>query len=75
MREISSSELALADGVRSEKIWIAYKGIVYDVGKSELFANGKHYNHKCGCDLTAALAKAPHVEDLVFRFPIVGKLV
>ena len=75
MREISSADLALADGVRSERIWIAYKGVVYDVSKSKLFAHGKHYNHPCGCDLTHAMSKAPHFEDLVFRFEVVGKLM
>jgi predicted heme/steroid binding protein len=75
MRQISPEELTLADGIHSERNWIAYKGFVYDVSVSPLFTKGKHYNHKCGCDLTTALVKAPHAEELIFKFPIVGRLL
>lgn len=75
MRDITIEELRQCDGIQTSCTWIAYKGTVYDVSHSELFAHGKHYNHRCGADLTDAMAKAPHVEELIYRFPVVGKLI
>jgi predicted heme/steroid binding protein len=48
----TKSQLALRNGQDREEIWIAYKGIIYDVGKSRLWKNGKHYEHWAGQDLT-----------------------
>jgi len=74
MLNISKSKLSLANGQDKPYIWIAYKGIVYDVTKSRLWTNGKHYEHWAGQDLTAELADAPHTEKVFERFEVVGKL-
>lgn len=56
-------------------IWIAFKGIIYDVTSSELFKNGKHFRHGTGVDLTEEMEDALHLDDVMNKFPIVGKLI
>jgi predicted heme/steroid binding protein len=67
-------ELMLRDGVKSKEVWIAYKGLVYDVSTSPLFQGGKHYRHRCGVDLTTEMAKAPHLDDVMKKFSVVGRM-
>jgi CDP-4-dehydro-6-deoxyglucose reductase len=74
LKTYSSEELLFRNGVNSPEIWVAYKGYIYDVTSSELFKGGKHYFHLTGIDLTAEMENAPHLEDVMARFQIVGKL-
>ncbi len=68
-------QLALRNGQDREEIWLAYKGIIYDVTESRLWRNGKHYEHWAGQDLTPELADAPHTEQVFQRFKAIGRLV
>ncbi len=68
------SQLALRNGTDHDDIWIAYKGIIYDVTESRLWRNGKHYEHWAGQDLTDELADAPHTEKVFERFVPIGRL-
>lgn len=70
----SHSQLALHNGVEKEQVWIAYKGIIFDVTHSKLWRDGKHYEHWAGQDLTAELADSPHGERVFERFVPIGKL-
>ena len=70
----TKQQLALRNGQDKPEIWIAYKGIIYDVSNSRLWHNGKHYEHWAGQDLTEELPDAPHTEDVFKRFLPVGKL-
>lgn len=70
----SRNQLALRNGQDKPEIWCAYKGIIYDVSKSKLWRNGKHYEHWAGQDLTEELILAPHNENVFDKFEIVGKL-
>lgn len=72
--EISRSELALFNGFDREQIWIAYKGLVYDVSRSRLWKSGRHYEHWSGQDLTDELANAPHAEWVFDKFDAVAIL-
>lgn len=72
---ITKSQLALRNGQDKEEIWIAFKGLVYDVTKSRLWRNGKHYEHWAGQDLTDELKDAPHTQTVFDKFDVVGKLV
>jgi predicted heme/steroid binding protein len=72
--EISRGNLALHNGTDKPEIWIAYKGIVYDVTVSRLWKNGKHYEHWAGQDLTKELADAPHAEWVFDKFDPVAIL-
>lgn len=69
------SQLALRNGQDKPQIWIAFKGIIYDVTESRLWKNGKHYEHWAGQDLTEELAEAPHSDKVFVRFKIVGRVV
>ena len=50
------------------------KGKIYDVTSSELFKGGYHYFHPTGIDLTTDMEDAPHLEDVMDDFEIVGLL-
>ena len=68
-------QLALRNGQDKDDVWIAYKGIIYDVTKSKLWRDGKHYEHWAGQDLTEELADAPHNENVFDKFKAVGRLI
>lgn len=75
LREYSHAQLALRNGQDRPEIWCAYKGIIYDVGKSRLWRNGQHYEHWAGQDLTEELKSAPHTAHVFDKFKKVGKLI
>ena len=75
MLEISKNQLALYNGQDKPEVWVAYKGVVYDVSKSRLWNKGTHYEHWSGQDLTEEMASAPHNNNVFDRFEIVAKLV
>jgi predicted heme/steroid binding protein len=69
-------DLEECDGKEGRPAYAAFKGKVYDVSSSELWANGTHGNrHKAGNDLTPNMPYAPHGEELLKKFPVVGELV
>jgi predicted heme/steroid binding protein len=68
-------QLALRNGSDKPEIWIAYKGLIYDVTKSRYWKNGKHYEHWGGQDLTNELKDAPHTDYVFENLKVVGKLV
>jgi predicted heme/steroid binding protein len=70
----SLRQLALRNGQDRPEIWIAYKGLIYDVSTSRLWRRGQHYEHWAGQDLTGELPDAPHTERVLERFGIVGRL-
>jgi predicted heme/steroid binding protein len=74
MKTITKGQLALRNGNDKPEIWIAYKGIIYDVTNSRLWRNGTHYEHWAGQDLTEELTDAPHTERVFERLDVVGKL-
>lgn len=74
MKIFSREELKKYDGTKGTS-YVAYRGKVYDVSKSFQWKKGAHQViHRAGCDLTEALKDAPHIPDLLFKFPVVGKL-
>jgi predicted heme/steroid binding protein len=72
--DVSRAQLALRNGQDKPQVWIAYKGIVYDVSHSRLWREGKHYEHWAGQDLTSELPDAPHTEEVFQRMKAVGRL-
>lgn len=56
----------MRNGQDREEIWVAFKGIIYEVTHSRHWRNGIHYKHWAGQDLTPELADAPH-GDYVFK--------
>ncbi len=71
---ITKKQLALRNGQDKPEVWIAYKGLVYEVTASRLWRQGKHYEHWAGQDLTDELRDAPHTERVFERFPVIGLL-
>lgn len=69
------SQLALRNGQDRPEIWCAFEGKIYDVSKSRLWRNGKHYEHWAGQDLTPELAIAPHNANVFDKFEVIGLLV
>lgn len=75
MREFSCEELARYNGRNGVPAYAAYKGRVYDVSASFLWRDGNHeVLHNAGVDLTEAMEQAPHGEDVLRKFPMVGTL-
>lgn len=72
---MTREELAQYDGKDGRKAYFAYKGKVYDVTESRMWKQGTHMRrHNAGEDLTEALSAAPHAEEVLVRFPMVGEL-
>ena len=74
MKEYTTQQLALRNGSDKEEIWVAYRGVIYDVTNSRLWREGKHYEHWAGQDLTDELNDAPHDSKVFENLQIVGKL-
>lgn len=72
--EYTRSQLALRNGQDKPEVWVAFEGIIYDVAKSRLWRNGKHYEHWAGQDLTEELKDAPHSQTVFDKFNVVGRL-
>jgi predicted heme/steroid binding protein len=73
--QYSKKQLALRNGQDKPEIWVAYQGLIYDVTKSRLWSNGKHYEHWAGQDLTDELKDAPHTMSVFERFETIGRLI
>ncbi len=74
LQEFSLNQLSLRNGQDKPEIWCAYNGLIYDVSKSKLWRNGKHYEHWAGQDLTDELKDAPHSENVFDKFTPIGRL-
>ncbi|HEX6892521.1 MAG TPA: cytochrome b5 domain-containing protein [Chryseolinea sp.] len=72
--EYSRSYLALRNGQDKPEIWVALHGLIYDVTRSRLWRDGKHYEHWAGQDLTDELKDAPHDSKVFEKFKVIGKL-
>ena len=74
-RVFTRDELARYNGRDGQPMYVAFKGIVYDVTPSDLWADGEHqFAHSAGDDLTAEMDLAPHGEEVLERFPAIGRL-
>ena len=72
LRKYTLAQLALRNGQDKDVVWCAYKGRIYDLTSSRLWASGKHYEHWAGQDLTDELPDAPHTESVFEKFEVVG---
>ena len=77
--ELTLDELSSYDGMDGRPAYVALDGIVYDVTNSRLWRAGEHDpahgEALAGRDLTPIFDKAPHGEDNLKRFPVVGRVV
>lgn len=72
--EYTLAQLSLRNGQDKPEIWVALDGIIYDVTRSRLWRDGKHYEHWAGQDLTPELADAPHTRNVFDKFDPIGRL-
>lgn len=73
MREFSKEERARYNGKNGALAYTAFRGKVYDVSSSFLWKDGSHQVfHGAGVDLTDAMEQAPHSEDVLEKFRVVG---
>ncbi len=74
-KQFTLRELKGYDGKSGKPAHIAFKGKVYDVSGSPLWADGKHQGrHFAGTDSTEEITNAPHAEEVLAKFPVVGEL-
>jgi len=73
--EYTRNQLALRNGQDKPEIWVAFKGLIYEVTESRLWRDGKHYEHWAGQDLTDEFEFAPHTKTVFERFKVIGKLI
>ena len=72
---MTPGELAAASGADGAPVYIAFRGKVYDVSGSGLWADGDHMGqHRAGHDLSDEFPDAPHGEEVFARYPQVGVL-
>jgi len=75
-RRFTISELKEFDGKEGRPAYVALKGKVYDVSDSHLWETGNHLGaHVAGLDLTMSIANAPHAEEVLMKFKVVGELI
>lgn len=75
VRTMTREELETYNGQNGKPSYIAYKGKIYDVTGSEFWKEGIHMDrHIAGYDLSTELEFAPHTEESLAPFPIVGHL-
>jgi predicted heme/steroid binding protein len=75
MERYTASQLALRNGQDRDEVWIAYKGIIYNVTFSRFWRGGMHYEHWAGQDLTHELPDAPHTDEVFKKFEQIGRLL
>ena len=74
--EFTPGDLEHFDGREGRPALVAVQGRVHDLAGSAKWAGGSHFQrHAAGNDLTAALGQAPHGEEKLSAFPVVGTLV
>lgn len=75
LKKFTLEELAKFDGKEGRPAYVAYKGKVYDVSESWMWEDGDHQGlHEAGKDLTEDMEDAPHEDDNLSDFPVVGEL-
>ncbi len=73
MKVFNKEELGKYDGKEGRPAYVAYLGKVYDFSETKESEHGDHYGHPFGLDLTEEIDEAPHDDNLVFLFPVVGE--
>jgi arsenite oxidase small subunit len=73
LRSFTHKELELFDGKEGHPFYIVFNGKVYDLSKSQLWIEGTHMGiHTRNENLAESMKKAPHTQETLERFPIIG---
>jgi predicted heme/steroid binding protein/uncharacterized membrane protein len=71
----TQKQLKEFDGKSGKPAYVAFKGKVYDVLKSPFWEGGEHTGrHFAGFDITLVMINAPHSEEVLRKFPVVGEM-
>lgn len=73
MKVFTNEQLARYNGKNGLPAYVGHEGKVYDMSNSLLWKDGNHQVlHIAGTDLIASMKQAPHGDELLKRFPVVG---
>jgi predicted heme/steroid binding protein len=76
MKEFTAEELTVFMGRNGAPVYAAYRGKVYDLSTSPLWDRGEHEaSHLAGRDLTDEMGFAPHGDEVMGKFKVVGTLI
>jgi arsenite oxidase small subunit len=68
-------ELRNFNGKDGKPLYLIFKGKVYNLSESKLWANGKHMGiHDFDEKLEETIKQAPHAEEVLSRFQIIGEV-
>jgi arsenite oxidase small subunit len=74
-RFFTPDELKKFDGKNGQPLYLLFKDTVYDLSDSRLWTHGIHMSvHTRNENLSETIQNAPHGEETLTRFPIIGKL-
>jgi arsenite oxidase small subunit len=74
-RSFSKDELEKFDGKEGRPLYIAFNGKIYDLSNSKLWIQGTHMGiHTRNEDLAETIKTAPHGEEMLQRFTVLGTL-
>jgi arsenite oxidase small subunit len=69
------NELKKFDGKEGNPLYLIFKGKVYDLSESKLWINGSHMGkHSYDEKLEETIKEAPHQEEVLSRFPVIGEI-
>lgn len=71
-KKFTRTELSKFNGKNGNPVYVGYKGKVYDVTESYQWSEGDHLGHEAGMDLTESMEIAPHADDVMERFKVIG---
>ena len=75
LRIFTQKELEEFDGKEGRPFYIVFEGKVYDLSKSQLWIEGSHMGiHTRDENLSETIKDAPHTEETLERFPVIGTL-
>ncbi len=74
-RNFTSKDLETFDGQEGHPLYIVFKGQIYDLSNSKLWIKGEHMGvHTRTENLAETIKAAPHGENMLERFPVIGRL-
>ena len=74
-KHYTAEELRSFDGKVGHPLYIQFKGKVYDLTESQLWIEGSHMDlHVYSENLTETIKDAPHGEEMLDRFPVIGEV-
>ncbi len=75
-KSFTQKELEAFDGKEGRPLYVVFRGKVYDLSKSALWTQGLHMGvHTRNENLGETIRDAPHTEETLERFPMIGRLI